>query len=93
MSRAVVLQDGDDHRDVGVHEAADHPERDQGAVLAAADHSLARAMGELTGARGPVQLQASCRVGHRSGASPDHRGTSGGDLRRVEPRRSGCSGR
>jgi hypothetical protein len=44
MSRAVVLQHGDDHRAVGVLEAGDHAERDQRAVLGAADRDLARAM-------------------------------------------------
>jgi hypothetical protein len=70
MSRAVVLQDGDDHRAVVVLEAGDHAERDQRAVLGAAEHDLAWAMGELTGAQGPVQLQASGRVGHGAGRFP-----------------------
>jgi hypothetical protein len=47
MGRAVVLQDRDDHGVVGVFETGGHPEWDQRAVLAAADHQLARAIGDL----------------------------------------------
>jgi hypothetical protein len=43
MSRAVVLQHGDDHREVGVPRPRDHTERHERAVLGAADHDLTQA--------------------------------------------------